>query len=88
MEQVQVEGSRQVTRKKEYYNLDMIISIGFRVNSKTAIKFRTWANKLIKEYIVKAFALNDDRFIKGNKFDKKYFDEWLNKEKQINMNRD
>ena len=51
--QVQKEGNRNVSRKKEYYNLDMIISIGFRVNSKTAIKFRTWANKLIKEYILK-----------------------------------
>ena len=48
----------------EYYNFDMIISIGFRVNSKTTIKFRTWVNKLIKEYIVKGFNLNDDRFKK------------------------
>lgn len=51
----------------------MIISIGFRVNSKTAIKFRTWANKLIKEYMVKGFTLNDDRFINGNRFDIRYF---------------
>ncbi len=85
LEQVQLEGSRQVTRKKEYYNLDMIISIGFRVNSKTAIKFRTWANKLIKEYMVKGFNLNDDRFIKGNKFDKKYFDELLERIKTIRV---
>ena len=49
LEQVQLEGNRKVTRKREYYNLDMIISIGFRVNSKIAIKFRTLANKLIKE---------------------------------------
>lgn len=49
----------------------MIISIGFRVNSKTAIKFRTWANKLIKEYMVKGFTLNDDRFINGNRFNPK-----------------
>lgn len=85
MEQVQLEGNRRVTRKREYYNLDMIISIGFRVNSKTAIKFRTWANKLIKEYIVKGFNLNDDRFIKGNKFDKKYFDELLERIKTIRV---
>ena len=52
LEQVQLEGNRRVTRKKEYYNLDMIISIGFRVNSKTAIKFRTWANKIIKKYMI------------------------------------
>lgn len=85
LEQVQIEGNRKVTRKKEYYNLDMIISIGFRVNSKTAIKFRTWANKLIKEYIVKGFNLNDERFIKGNKLDKKYFDELLERIKTIRV---
>jgi len=50
----------------------MIISIGFRVNSKPAIKFRKWANKVIKEYIIKGFALDDERFIKGNKIDSKY----------------
>jgi hypothetical protein len=71
--------------KTKYYNLDMIISIGFRVNSKKAIKFRTWANKLIKEYIVKGFTLNDDRFIKGNRFDKKYFDELLERIKTIRV---
>ena len=74
LEQVQLEGNRKVTRKREHYNLDMIISIGFRVNSKKAIKFRTWANNLIKEYIVKGFNLNDDRFIKENNFDKKYYE--------------
>ncbi len=83
--QVQKEGNRNVKRNYPYYNLDMIISIGFRVNSKTAIKFRTWANKLIKEYIVKGFNLNDDRFIKGNKFDKKYFDELLERIKTIRV---
>ena len=71
--------------KTKYYNLDMIISIGFRVNSKIAIKFRSWANKLIKEYIVKGFNLNDDRFIKGNRFDKKYFDELLERIKTIRV---
>ena len=66
-----------------YYNLDMIISIGFRVNSKPAIKFRTWANKILKEYLIKGFALNDERFIKGNKYDAKYFDELLERIKAI-----
>ncbi len=83
LEQVQKEGNRKVSRKKDYYNLDMIISIGFRVNSKTAIKFRTWANKIIKEYMVKGFALNDDRFINGNRFETKYFDELLERIKVI-----
>ena len=47
---IQKEGNRSVTREISYYNIDMIISIGFRVNSKRAIKFRTWANKIIKDY--------------------------------------
>ena len=83
LEQVQFEGNRKVSRKKDYYNLDMIISIGFRVNSKTAIKFRTWANKIIKEYMVKGFTLNDERFISGNRFDTRYFDELFERIKVI-----
>ena len=59
--------------KTKYYNLDMIISIGFRVNSKKAIRFRTWANKIIKDYMIQGFALNDDRFMKARKGDKEYF---------------
>ena len=53
----------------KYYNLDMIISIGFRVNSTKAIKFRTWANKIIKDYMIQGFALNDEIFLKA-KIDK------------------
>ncbi len=83
--QVQKEGNRSVTRNISYYNLDMIISIGFRVNSKPAIKFRTWANKIIKEYMIKGFALNDVRFINGNKFDTRYFDELLERIKNIRV---
>ena len=81
--QVQKEGNRDVKRNVSYYNLDMIISIGFRVNSKKAIKFRTWANKIIKEYMVKGFTLNDDRFINGNRFETRYFDELLERIKTI-----
>lgn len=81
--QVQKEGNRSVTRNIAYYNLDMIISIGFRVNSKPAIKFRTWANKLIKEYMIKGFALDDDRFLKGGKVNVQYFDELLERIKVI-----
>ena len=71
--QVQIEGTREVKRIYPYYNLDMIISIGFRVNSKKAIKFRTWANKIIKDYMVQGFALNDERFLKAQTFDQEYF---------------
>ena len=73
---------KQVYNTK-YYNLDMIISIGFRVNSKKAIKFRTWANKIIKDYMVQGFALNDDRFMKARKTDQEYFKRLLEKIKLI-----
>ena len=58
---VQIEGSRQVTRNVEYYNLDMIISLGYRIKSSVATKFRQWATARLKEYIVKGFALDDNR---------------------------
>ena len=81
LEQVQNEGTRKVTRRREYYNLDMIISIGFRVNSKKAIKFRTWANKIIKEYMIKGYNLDVDRF--KNNGDNPYFEELLDKIRDI-----
>lgn len=81
--QVQKEGNRKVTRNISYYNLDMIISIGFRVNSKAAIKFRTWANKIIKEYMIQGFSLNEERFLKGRKSDQEYFKRLLEKIKLI-----
>ncbi len=67
----------------KYYNLDMIISVGFRVNSKKAIKFRTWANKIIKDYMVQGFALNDERFMKAKKSDQEYFKRLLERIKLI-----
>ena len=80
---VQTEGSRSVKRNVKIYNLDMIISIGFRVNSKKAIKFRTWANKIIKDYMVQGFALNDERFMKARKSDQEYFKRLLERIKLI-----
>ena len=70
---VQKEGIREVERDIEYYNLDMIIAIGFRVRSFTGTKFRIWANDKLKEYITKGFVLNDERFKNGNSMG--YFDE-------------
>ena len=81
--QVQKEGNREVKRIFSYYNLDMVISIGFRVNSKKAIKFRTWANKIIKDYMVQGFALNDERFMKAKKSDQEYFKRLLERIKLI-----
>ena len=71
------------TYNTKYYNLDMIISVGFRVNSKKAIKFRTWANKIIKDYMVQGFALNDERFMKARKSDQEYFKRLLERIKLI-----
>ncbi len=73
---------KQVYNTK-YYNLDMIISIGFRVNSKKAIKFRTWANMVIKDYMIQGFALDDDRFMHGKKADLEYFKRLLERIKLI-----
>ena len=67
------------------YSLDAIIAVGYRVNSKKATEFRIWATKILKEYMIKGFALNDERFIKGNKYDTKYFDELLERIKTIRV---
>ena len=77
-------GKNGQTYQVKYYNLDMIISIGYRVNSKKAVKFRQWASKIIKEYIIKGFVLDDDRFLKGGKVNRQYFDELLERIKVKN----
>ena len=69
----------------EVYSLDAIIAVGYRINSKKATEFRIWATKILKEYMTKGFALNDERFIKGNKYDMKYFDELLERIKTIRV---
>jgi len=69
----------------EVYSLDAIIAVGYRINSKKATEFRIWATKILKEYITKGFVLNDERFIKGNKYDAKYFDELLERIKVIRV---
>ena len=71
------------TYNTKYYNLDVIISVGFRVNSKKAIRFRTWANKVIKDYMVQGFTLNDERFLKAKKSDQEYFERLLERIKLI-----
>ena len=68
-----------------HYNLDAIIAVGYRINSKKATEFRIWATKVLKEYMTKGFALNDERFIRGNKYDAKYFDELLERIKTIGV---
>ena len=75
METVQNEGGRQVTRNKDFYNLGAIIAVGYRINSKRATQFRIWATGILKEYIIKGFAMDDVRLKKADTWD--YFDEWL-----------
>ena len=72
MEIVQMEGNRKVKREPEFYNLDAIIAVGYRVNSKKATRFRQWATKTLKEYITKGFVLNDDMIKNGKPFGKDY----------------
>ena len=83
METVQQEGERQVKRMVEFYNLDAIIAVGYRVNSKKATRFRQWATKTLKEYIQKGFVLNDEMMKNGRPFGKDYFDELLERIREI-----
>ena len=77
---VQKEGSREVSRNVEYYNLDVIIALGYRINSDIALKFRRWATERLKEYIIKGFSLDDDRLKQnGNR----YFKELLQRVRDI-----
>ena len=80
---VQKEGNRNVTRNVKCYNLDAIIAVGYRVNSKKATRFRQWATKTLKEYIIKGFVLNDDMLKNGKPFGKDYFDELLERIREI-----
>ena len=80
---VQNEGQRNVTRKVKCYNLDAIIAVGYRVNSKKATRFRQWATITLKEYIIKGFVLNDDMLKNGKPFGKDYFEELLERIREI-----
>ena len=80
---VRQEGSRQVRRTLDHYNLDAIIAVGYRVNSKKATRFRQWATKTLKEYIQKGFVLNDEMLKNGRPFGRDYFDELLERIREI-----
>jgi len=81
---VQNESGREVARNLDFYNLDAIISVGYRVNSQQATQFRIWATKTLKEFIIKGFVLDDDRLKQGKKlFGKDYFDELLERIREI-----
>ena len=80
---VQTEGSREVARDVEFYNLDAIIAVGYRVNSHEATQFRIWATQVLREYLVKGFVLDDDRLKQGKRIGKDYFDELLERIRSI-----
>ncbi len=80
---VQREGAREVRREIEFYNLDAIISVGYRVNSAQATQFRIWATQTLREFIVKGFVLDDERLKLNKRFGKDYFDELLERIREI-----
>lgn len=80
---VQQEGNREVSRQIDFYNLDAIIAIGYRVNSIEATRFRIWSTKTLREYIIKGFVLDDERLKQGKKFSRDYFEELLERIREI-----
>lgn len=80
---VQTEGNRSVKRNIDYYNLDLIIAVGYRTNSKKATKFRQWATEVLKSYIIKGYSINKEKLKNPNKYGKDYFDELLEIIKEI-----
>jgi hypothetical protein len=83
METVQIEGGHETSREIEFYNLDAVIAVGYRVNSIKATHFRIWATNTLREYIVKGFVLNDELLKNGRQFGKDYFDELLERIREI-----
>ncbi len=80
--QVRFEGNRKVKRKVEFYNLDVIISVGYRVKSHRGTQFRIWATQKLKEYLIKGFVINDERLEEG-RTTQNYFDELLERVRRI-----
>jgi hypothetical protein len=80
---VQTEGSREVAREVDFYNLDAIIAVGYRVNSREATQFRIWATQVLREYLIKGFVMDDERLKQGKRFGKDYFDELLERIRSI-----
>lgn len=83
LEHVQTEGERKVKRQVKFYNLDAIIAVGYRVNSKQATQFRIWATERLKEYIIKGYTMDDERMKNGQYFGKDYFQELLERIRSI-----
>ena len=80
---VQNEGSRQVSREVNHYSLQMIIAVGFKVNSERAVQFRKWVNQIAKEYTIKGWVMDDERLKRGTYLTDKYFEEQLERVREI-----
>jgi len=80
---VQKEGLREVSREVDFYNLDAIIAVGYRVNSHEATRFRIWSTKTLREFIIKGFVLDDERLKQGKNFGRDYFEELLERIREI-----
>ena len=83
---VQTEGTRQVSREVNHYNLQMIIAVGFKVNNQRAVRFRIWANQIVEQYTIKGFAMDDERLKNGGTIlTKQYFEEQLERIREIRI---
>ena len=80
---VQTEGTRQITRDTKHYSLQMIIAVGFKVNSERAVQFRKWVNQIAKDYTIKGWVMDDERLKRGTYLTEKYFDEQLERIREI-----
>lgn len=85
METVQVEGERRVARKLDFYNLDAIISVGYRVNSKRATQFRRWATQVLRQFMIKGYVIDKERMEQGQFLGKDYFEELLEEIREIRL---
>lgn len=84
---VQKEGQRNVKRNTKYYNLDVIIAVGFKVNSQRAIQFRLWAINILKQYSVKGYVLDKERLKNGTFLNENYFDELIQEIRKIRISK-
>lgn len=82
---VQTESERRVERDLKHYNLPMIIAVGYKVNSELAVQFRKWATKIVEEFTIKAYVMDDERLKSGHMFTDKYFEEQLQRIREIRM---
>ena len=83
---VQTEGNRQINRKQDHYNLQMIIAVGFKVNNQRAVRFRVWANQIVEQYTIKGWAMDEERLKNGGTvLTKKYFEEQLERIREIRI---